>query len=212
MSRRAASAKFRSRLIGCVKGAEVSSFREDRSFGILVSRRGPGLIKSLWCAYAILMGREYARPVFQCGQSLLCRAGRRTSMNILILATMAPLCGFYLYALVNFQRELRRTKRQEVPGAKTTPLCWRAGQLSAADPAISSATAPVEPEVAPGVRVAGVQVGGERKGGSPAISRGAARDLPVQVGLSRAISFDSNAEWQAKGSQRQVTPITSVRA
>ena len=32
-------------------------------------------------------------------------------MTILILATLVPLCGFYLWALAGFQRELRRTKR-----------------------------------------------------------------------------------------------------
>jgi hypothetical protein len=86
-------------------------------------------------------------------------------MNILILVTMAPLCGFYLYVLVNFQRELRRAKRDEIPGAKTIPLCWRAGQLSAALPAISPATAPAEPEVASRARVAGGPADGEREVG-----------------------------------------------
>jgi len=60
-------------------------------------------------------------------------------MKILILATMAPLLGFYIYALVNFQRELRRGKQENVAGAKTIPLYWRDGQLTGADCATEAA-------------------------------------------------------------------------
>ena len=125
-------------------------------------------------------------------------------MNILILATMAPLCGFYLYALVNFQRELRRTKRQEVPGAKTIPLCWRAGQLSAADPAISPAAVPIEPEVAPEARVAGRQIGAS-------VERESFEKIyqfeSVYLGPFLLIPMRNS---KRKESQRHVTPITSV--
>jgi len=61
-------------------------------------------------------------------------------MKILILATMAPLLGFYIYALVNFQRELRRGKQENVAGAKTIPLYWRDGQLTGADCATEAAS------------------------------------------------------------------------
>jgi hypothetical protein len=64
-------------------------------------------------------------------------------MKILILATMAPLLGFYVYALVNFQRELRHAKREEVRGAKTILLHWTDGQLSGNDqPAETDAQSP----------------------------------------------------------------------
>jgi hypothetical protein len=43
-------------------------------------------------------------------------------MKVLILAMLVPVCGFYFYVVVNFQKELRRTKQNEVPGAKTIPL------------------------------------------------------------------------------------------
>jgi hypothetical protein len=59
-------------------------------------------------------------------------------MKILILATMAPLLGFYVYALVNFQRELRRAKQEEVRGAKTILLHRSDGQLSGDDHAAES--------------------------------------------------------------------------
>jgi hypothetical protein len=64
-------------------------------------------------------------------------------MKILILATMAPLLGFYVYALVNFQRELRRGKQEKVAGAKTIPLYWREGQLTGADQATEAASVTV---------------------------------------------------------------------
>jgi hypothetical protein len=131
-------------------------------------------------------------------------------MNILILATMAPLCGFYLYALVNFQRELRRTKRQEVPGAKTIPLCWRAGQLSGPDPGNKSEV--IESEVVPGTRTAEPSADGESQGVSPA-ARQELQEIhqfeSVYLGPFLLIPM---RKVKAKRSQQQVTPITSVRA
>lgn len=54
-------------------------------------------------------------------------------MKTLILAMIAPLLGFYVYALVNFRRELRRGKQEKIAGAKTIPLYWREGQLTCAE-------------------------------------------------------------------------------
>jgi hypothetical protein len=64
-------------------------------------------------------------------------------MKILILATMAPLLGFYIYALVNFQRELRRGKQENVAGAKTIPLYWHDGQLTAVEQSNEAASVTV---------------------------------------------------------------------
>ena len=55
-------------------------------------------------------------------------------MNLLILAALAPLGGFYLYALASFQKELRGARQRETrPGAKTIPLYFRDGKLTALD-------------------------------------------------------------------------------
>jgi hypothetical protein len=51
-------------------------------------------------------------------------------MTILALAVMVPLFGFYLYALVNFQKELRRAKTDELVGARTICRQWIAAQQS----------------------------------------------------------------------------------
>jgi hypothetical protein len=64
-------------------------------------------------------------------------------MKIMILATMAPLLGFYIYALVNFQLELRRSKKEKIAAAKTIPLYWREGQLTGADGAAEAASVTV---------------------------------------------------------------------
>ncbi len=60
-------------------------------------------------------------------------------MTFIILTTMAPLFAFYLYALVNFQKELRRVKRNKFPGGKTVPLYREGAQLSPADPSTTGA-------------------------------------------------------------------------
>jgi hypothetical protein len=131
-------------------------------------------------------------------------------MNILILVTMGPLCGFYLYVLVNFQRELRRAKRDEIPGAKTIPLCWRAGQLSTADPGNNSGV--VESEFVPGTRMAGPPADGEREVGASAehqAPQGTYEFESVYLGPFLLIPMRNG---KGKGSQAQVTPITSARA
>src|SRR5450432_2118328 len=61
------------------------------------------------------------------------RTERRNIMNLLILAALAPLGGFYLYALASFQKELRGARRETRPGAKTIPLYFRDGKLTALD-------------------------------------------------------------------------------
>ena len=88
-------------------------------------------------------------------------------MKILILATMAPLCGFYLYALVNFQRELRRARQERIPDAKTIPLYWRDGQLSDAGPATSSAGVKPESPAVGDTRMPGLPLGVQRQPMSP---------------------------------------------
>ncbi len=85
-------------------------------------------------------------------------------MTILALAMMTLFCAFYLYALVNFQKELRRGRRNEIPGAKTIPLQWRAGQLSGSDLFISSAAVSSESPVETQTKVSGTPVGGQPKG------------------------------------------------
>jgi hypothetical protein len=67
-------------------------------------------------------------------------------MKILILATMAPLLGFYVYVLVNFQRELRRGKQEKIAGAKTIPLYWHDGQLTGVDRASVTADFDLAPD------------------------------------------------------------------
>jgi hypothetical protein len=51
-------------------------------------------------------------------------------MSILILAIMAPLCAFYLYALVNFQKEIRHAKQDKLHGVETITFNVRAAHLS----------------------------------------------------------------------------------
>ena len=70
-------------------------------------------------------------------------------MNILILATLAPLCGFYIYALVNFQNEIRRAKQEARAGAKTIPLYSHNRQLSGFSPARDSVIESRQPEIVP---------------------------------------------------------------
>jgi hypothetical protein len=125
-------------------------------------------------------------------------------MKILILATMAPLFGFYLYALVNFQRELRHSKRNEIPGAKTIPLYWNGGQLSAASPAIGSRGQETQ--------MGGLPVWGQRRGVPPV------EDDPwqeiyqvesVYLGPFLVVPIRRRKE---QGAQRRVTEITARRA
>jgi len=64
-------------------------------------------------------------------------------MKIMILATMAPLLGFYVYVLVNFQLELRRGKQGKIVGARTISPHWHEGQLTGADRAAEAASVTV---------------------------------------------------------------------
>jgi len=84
-------------------------------------------------------------------------------MAILVLAMMIPLCAFYLYALVNFQRELRRGRQNEIPGAKTIPLQWRAGQLSGSDPSTGLAAGSSESRLETQTKLSGAPLGGQHQ-------------------------------------------------
>jgi hypothetical protein len=132
-------------------------------------------------------------------------------MNILILATMAPLCGFYLYALVNFQREIRRSKRNETAGAKTIPLYWRDGQLSGADPARTSADASPVSEAVREARVEPAPLADQGQGLPVAHEpwQEICQVESVYLGPFLVIPVRNREEH---GAQRRVTEITARRA
>jgi hypothetical protein len=124
-------------------------------------------------------------------------------MKILILATMAPLLGFYVYALVNFKRELRRAKREEVRDAQTILLHRSDGQLSGEDRAAETAAKSLDFKVLPG---------GKRQ----AVSRVAhepEREIyqleSAYLGPFLLIPVQKRSE---KASQQNVTQITARRA
>ena len=133
-------------------------------------------------------------------------------MNILILATMTPLCGFYLYALVNFQRELRRSKRNETPDAKTIPLYWRDGQLSGADPTTTSVDVELPSLAGRETRIVEAPVSSQRQGKSPTV-QGASQEVyqveSVYLGPFLLIPMKNS---KSRGTQQYVTPVTSKHA
>jgi hypothetical protein len=133
-------------------------------------------------------------------------------MKILILATMAPLCGFYLYVLVNFQREIRRAKREKFPGARTIPLSWRGGQLSSADPATCSVGASPESQMARERETTGASPDDRCYATSP-VSLGSSQEIyqfdSVYLGPFLLVPIQNRKENDAQGC---VTKITARRA
>jgi hypothetical protein len=66
-------------------------------------------------------------------------------MTIFFFAVLAPVSIFYVYALVNFQRELRRVKRERRAGAITIPLDLP--RIPVSEPRGERSTVvPIEPE------------------------------------------------------------------
>jgi hypothetical protein len=132
-------------------------------------------------------------------------------MKILILATLVPLCGFYFYVLVNFQRELRRARQEKVPGAKTIPLYWRDGQLSDAGPVAGSAGMEPESPAVGDTRMTGWPLGVQRQPVSS--SQGPSGEIyqfeSVYLGPFLLIPLRNRKEQRA---QQCVTQVTARRA
>jgi hypothetical protein len=124
-------------------------------------------------------------------------------MKILILSTMAPLLGFYIYALVNFQRELRRGKQGKIVGAKTIHLYWHEGQLTGADRATEAASVTADFDLAPD---------GKRQAASRITYESGLEIYQLEstyLGPFLLIPVQKRSE---KASQQNVTQITARRA
>jgi hypothetical protein len=61
------------------------------------------------------------------------QAGRRTVMTILMLAMLAPVFGFYAYVFANFQKELRRLKKNAMISVQ--PVLGPPAEPAAPEPA-----------------------------------------------------------------------------
>jgi hypothetical protein len=109
-------------------------------------------------------------------------------MKVLILAMLVPVCGFYFYVLVNFQKELRRSKRNEVPGAKTIPLF-----RSKAEPELSTAAA----------------TSGSQRRAELFVAKPSEEIHPLESIYLGPFLLIPVKNRKASGSQRYVIPITS---
>jgi hypothetical protein len=124
-------------------------------------------------------------------------------MKILILATMAPLLGFYVYALVSFQRELRRGKQEKVVGAKTIPLCWREEQLTGVERGTEAASATADFDLAPN---------GRRQAVSRTVHESGLEVYQLESTYLGPFLLVPVPKKNEKASQQDVTHITSRRA